>query len=519
MPDDYELSEKQRERAKEIWRKYHERIGEGSEEAVRLASQLFAADGIVVDATRAKEAPCKCYSVNREKMCYDGKTEILTSMGFKPIPLVDYSDRVATLNPKTGEIEYQNPVDFQSFRYSGKMVHFNGRGYDLMVTPEHSHFYHNGKGRLRKVEEIYEKLASFSRPDSAGIKFYRGGEWKGNDPTCFILEGMNHKYKTKSLEWERPGIIEKAKKLYEEKESYEKVANTLGIGKTTVARWIRGEATKKYASKSSPKKEIDLDIWLKFFGWWVTEGYTYDAGGGNYWIGISQTSEDNIEYLREMKYLVDEMGYNYFESNGKIKFLDKQLFSYLSQFGKSPERFLPGWMKNLSQERLRILVDTMMKGDGSKDEKIFYTTSKRLADDFQEILLKSGLTGSIGVDDRKSKDRPLYRVTVADSKDVLVSKKPKLVPYDGFVYDLTVPEHHIIMTRRNGKITWSGNCFSKGIIGTLSDAQEKKYCPSIRKKHSKKLKKHLKKAEKWFKKTKGMPLAERLKVLKEKLHH
>jgi len=62
-------------------------------------------------------------------------------------------------------------------------------------------------------------------------------------------------------------------------------------------------------------------------------------------------------------------------------------------------------------------------------------------------------------------------------------------------------------------------CFSRGIIGTLSDAQEKKFCPSIRKKKSEKLKKHLKKAKKVFKETKGMPLGERLATIKKALHH
>jgi len=36
------------------------------------------------------------------------------------------------------------------------------------------------------------------------------------------------------------------------------------------------------------------------------------------------------------------------------------------------------------------------------------------------------------------------------------------VPYKGFVYDVTVPPHHTIYVRRNGKAVWSGNCGWEG---------------------------------------------------------
>jgi len=55
--------EKKVEKAIEEGKKRRDEI----EEALKLATELFAADGIVVDPTRAKEAPCKCYSVNEEK--------------------------------------------------------------------------------------------------------------------------------------------------------------------------------------------------------------------------------------------------------------------------------------------------------------------------------------------------------------------------------------------------------------------------------------------------------------------
>jgi hypothetical protein len=50
-------------------------------------------------------------------------------------------------------------------------------------------------------------------------------------------------------------------------------------------------------------------------------------------------------------------------------------------------------------------------------------------------------------------------VSIAYDRDIVeITKAPRVEPYDGLVYCVTVP-NGIVLTRRNGKCAWSGNSY------------------------------------------------------------
>src|SRR6266851_273305 len=53
--------------------------------------------------------------------CYDDDTEVLTTKGWKPWPKVDGTEVFGTLNPATGELEYQEATEFFRADYAGPM--------------------------------------------------------------------------------------------------------------------------------------------------------------------------------------------------------------------------------------------------------------------------------------------------------------------------------------------------------------------------------------------------------------
>lgn len=75
--------------------------------------------------------------------CYDDKTEILTSIGWKLFKDISYDDKVAQID-KELNIEFVQPMDIISQSYSGDMISFkDGKGrLDLLVTPNHRMVYH-----------------------------------------------------------------------------------------------------------------------------------------------------------------------------------------------------------------------------------------------------------------------------------------------------------------------------------------------------------------------------------------
>jgi intein/homing endonuclease len=352
--------------------------------------------------------------------CYDENTEVLTREGFKKFSELSYNDEIATLNPETDEIEYQHPIAIYKFNYKGKMVYINGRSIDLLVTPEHklycTNFYRERKGKNEGYNFI-EAISLLQSYKYQKYKFKRTAKWKGVNIEYFELP------------------------------NYEK-------------NWVTRGA---YRVFKEDKKLIPIVDWLKLFAWYIAEGDTSTHGK----VRIANTNEKNLQEILE---LCEKLGFNAsiygnsakgFEKAG-IKIYSVQLWKYLSQFGKATEKFIPNWVKMLPPDKLQIFLETITKGDGHKDSKNwkYYTSSKRLADDIQEIAIKAGYTASVGETDDTRYGRNIHRYIVhidRERKDVALTQKPSLIDYNGFVYDVTVPKHHIILVRRNGKICWSSN--------------------------------------------------------------
>lgn len=69
-------------------------------------------------------------------LCYDDKTEVLTENGWKLFKDVQ-SEKVATLNPQTFELEYEIPKFKVDMPYKGKMIDYDGDAMNFTMTPDH----------------------------------------------------------------------------------------------------------------------------------------------------------------------------------------------------------------------------------------------------------------------------------------------------------------------------------------------------------------------------------------------
>ena len=358
--------------------------------------------------------------------CYDDKTEILTKNGWKIFKDLTYQDEVATLNREKRQLEFQRPLDIQKYTYSGPIYKYKSQRIDLAVTPNHrilyfprsSFFKHLSKGNFIEASKLIQRKADI------GILLFPD-IWIGDDQRNFTLP-----------------LCEK---------------------------WIGHPRYKKVNAKY-----IDMKTWLEFFGIWLSEGYTTE-NSRSYRVGIVTKSSsikrwiENLLSKMQFKYTI------YSSENGKYDFriYDKQLFDYLKQFGKAHQKFIPQKIKNLSQDKLKILLFSLIKGDGriiysKKDSNRFWatyiTTSKRLADDVQEIAIKCGYASRI-VKYCRHKDKNLFGENPRDIYHVYISisqltqllpKKIKIEKYEGKVYCCSVP-NEVILVRRNGYAYFCGN--------------------------------------------------------------
>jgi len=364
--------------------------------------------------------------------CYSSDTQVLTDSGWKYFFEVNEKDKVFTLNNQTDEIELQKPTKFYEFDYNDKLYNFKSKKLDLLVTPNHNmivdQYCPGCKGGMYHRKIV--KAKDFN-PNQHFIP--KQTIWKGKKEKHFILPGIE-------------------------------IQQYSGF-------------TKQYRKIKIAPKKISMADWLPFFGFWLAEGSTTlrkrNRTGRKkpyyeYQVRISQNKGRGAD---EFEKILKKLPFHYNKKifGKRVEFLicNKQLFSYLRQFGKAKDKFIPKEIKELNKEQLQVLSDWMMKGDGyvGNGNVEYYTKSEKLADDFQELILKLGFTANIY--EKHKESFQWYEVCNSRRKRFKFSKSNiQKVDYQGKVYCLEVP-NHTLYVRREGKACWCGNSAGAQAVSNL----------------------------------------------------
>jgi hypothetical protein len=264
----------------------------------------------------------------KEMGCYDDKTEILTTKGWKLFDEIGSDEEVATLNQRTGYLEFQKIVNKFEYRYNGPISSIKNRAIDIAVTDNHYMWVSVVSVRDKKtIFRPYRLIQVRDLPNHSQIRIQRTCRWNGDDN-----------------------------------------------GRTS--------------------------DWFAFMGIYLAEGCLGSHGKS---IVISAVTESERE---KVKGLLDRIGFRYsvWKSGTAFEiFGQSELVGYLKQFGTALVKFVPDEVRNATTESIRTFLEWFCIGDGSfcNGFRIFYTSSKRMADGLQECLIKSGNSGNLKVRDRR----------------------------------------------------------------------------------------------------------------------
>jgi len=364
---------------------------------------------------------------NIDQWCYDDKTRVLTKDGFKYFKNLSYEDEIATFNKNTEELEYQIPKEIVRFKRKDKMASLTGHFFDICTTPDHKMLVRN-KNSSEWIIKPFNELLSI-----------------GKKKQIIVQEKYRAK---KNCKW----TPKNEKKFFE----------------------VPLFGSEKYTIRKGFPNKISMDLFLEFLGWYLSEGSTYKAKDKRGYINVV-TQIKNKNYINEIFNCIGRMGYRPFiRAKKDIVFHSKEIHYYLKQFGKAKNKFIPKWIKNLSSRQIEILLTSLFKGDGSLYKNgnwvKYTTTSKQLAEDVLECLLKIGLSGAISTKDPTCKKSGKIDGRYINSKSIQYTisvnrscNEPSmyyanldLIDYDGYIYGVTVP-NHVILVERNGKVIFSGN--------------------------------------------------------------
>lgn len=351
--------------------------------------------------------------------CFTESAEILSENGWKSFTELGEGEHVCTMNPDTGEVEYQVPTEIVGERYEGLAYEIDHRNLQTTVTPNHRFFLYdrNGNGYFATAQEIFESPKSFGH---SRIPKTAKEEFSGTSEGPF---------------------------------------NPFGVDDTA---------------------------FFRFLGIWLADGHTVSSKPE---IGITQVKNKGIRKIRNLlasfpeKFDWSELKRENEYSNERIQFVarDRELYQYLrTNFGEDCyTKRIPAFIKSAPADLLSELVEWFQMGDGrdvdsvddkgrSYNRKEVFSTSERLMNDVQELLLKTGESGEyettedyeIGGRTVKARDKStlhqVHRSTVGsvwtDPRHFDVEK----TWHDGTIHCVSVP-NEVIYVRDNGKPFWSGN--------------------------------------------------------------
>lgn len=345
--------------------------------------------------------------------CYDEETEILTKRGWISFENLQIEDDVATVHPVKRCFEWQRPTRTVWERYSGQMLKFGNRCFDLLVTPNHrlwaarrGESFGPEKLDLVEAEQIANEYESSIRKGTKEGRILRG--WK----MCLVppSEGTGA--------W-MPRVY------------VPPLPSDIKSGHGVELYWI------------------EIEAFLELAGWYLSEGhadsFSKTRSGGR--ISIAQVTDEAKR--QEIADLFTRIGLPPSWHSRQISVWCRNLAHFLiHEFGTgSKQKHIPRWVMDLHPSLLRILRDTMMKGDGNSNGKGYTSYSKELRDNFQEICLKTGWRATINGNHVLLGENQIYPE---------IRKTPERTNYNGMIGCCTVP-NGLIIVRRNGKPCISGN--------------------------------------------------------------
>jgi hypothetical protein len=357
-----------------------------------------------------------------DSTCFDEETEVLTKDGWKYWKDVVKDDEICCLNPNGYKVFYEKPRALIKYEHDGEMIEIRSdtdkNAMSVKVTPNHEMYVR------RQLHTEYEFIKADSLP--GGCKIPRTGIWDGVEYEYIRFDGYT-------------------------------------------TDWVSGKGVER--SHEHKEVVVDAEAWFRFLGIYLSDGST--GGRGKDQEHDRHVTISQVKYVDEFREIIEDTGleYHWYEPNFQIN--SCVLARELEVFGNKPDRFVPDYVKNASAKLINAFLDGYCLGDGSRREngsRRFYTASKRVADDLQELLLKVGSLGVISLSEKKGtiakfgdkeyeRNYDMYWVSERlYKKEYIVEKSNvKRVPYKGMVYCAEVSTH-VMFVRRYGDPYWCGNC-------------------------------------------------------------
>jgi hypothetical protein len=302
---------------------------------------MESAGSRISDVVLAANVPC--LDQDGKGYCHTADTEVLTERGWVPFPDYDWTARLGTVNPLTHALEFQAPLERHVYEYDGPMVYSTNRRLDFGVTPDHQMY-------VRKWDEARRTLSDrYSFVRAADIGWYSG-----------LLPAPSGQIGTELVEVEIPG-----------------------------------------------DRRYDGDDFLAMLGLVVSDGFAANYQHSGDLVSFASFRPERREAVAA---LAARLGFreqpsrpgvwNRWGAGALVAWLRENAYEG-GRLGARAKR-VPALVKWTSQRQIRHFLAWF--DDRNRDGSQFYSASKGLVDDLQELHLRTGKRSTIST--RPAKTTP-----------------------------------------------------------------------------------------------------------------
>jgi flavin-dependent thymidylate synthase len=374
----------------------------------------------VEDPTALPDSSQLCKTAGQ--LCFDDATEILTDEGWKRFADLNRNEQVLTLNPETGDAEFQKPLAYQIYDHHDDLFFCEGKALSFAVTPNHRQWarLRDGGGyAFHSTEDIWSRRFAVRTAPSG---------WEGEIPARVRVAGFEFEQRISNQYGSHGGTTTiMPERVIESVEEIRALA-LLCVYYATEGSSItgRGEGVVVYGDHCEKVSRLTKTLGLKSSRWRDPRN------------GVPRTLVRGGRSIRR-----------FFEQ----------------ECGKgSAHKKLPRWVLDLPTNLLTEVWETLVETDGRRDDKgreHFVTTSLEFAGQVQEILCKLGFGSSLMNKKTPEERLQVYVVSKRIRTEAWANKNAAVErrPYSGKVYCVTT-ENGIVFVRRDGKPHFSGNCYA-----------------------------------------------------------
>lgn len=442
------------------------------EERVKIKAEYKKADDETVAMLNSQQ-----YAIKVIMNCFHPDTEILAEDGIKLLKDVKVGEKVWSINPQTFEAELKEVE--KTYEYDIKNQEFyniNHKRFSQGITEGHKMLGYNDN------KCFFEEAKDFTKRKRVKIPGHLSSDVSSVwidlldyvDSSKYELLVL-HDQDLRKLKNEFPQVVFKK-------------APTIKGGSYIMSSWnehVKELCNKNYTVLARCKRSklcsavpvrVANSSFSDFVGWYLSEGSIYTSTtrkydnitrGVSHKITISQDEGIDNSYRQDIS---DTLNFLFMDSLKCQIYQDKKGFQFSSDlykdiidnhFGSKFNKFVSKEM--MSSLNLRNVLDSMYKGDGTKNQRRYTISCKNtsLFNSYLEMLIKTGRMFTYSI------DSGCYRIVDKEGDITLKDTNTTKSKYSGKVYSLTVKDNHTVYAGLNGNLGWIGQSIY-GFLGLKS---------------------------------------------------